>query len=89
MDEAARRQAALGDTLMGSPPVMVELAEYLVESILAAAWALFAKNGTDVVTLSGDDRPKRHWTSEDRGDRGWLPWSGRLDAGIWISWHQP
>ena len=45
VDEAARRQAALGDTLMGSPPVMVELAEYLVESIPAAAWALSLRTG--------------------------------------------
>ena len=50
VDEAARRQAAKGDTLMGPAPIMVELAEYLVELIPFAAWALFAKNGADMTT---------------------------------------
>ena len=45
---AAAAQRARGD-LMGAPgPVMVELAERMVDMIPFAAWALFAKNGGDV-----------------------------------------
>ena len=37
VDEAARAQAKKGDTLMGPAPVMVELAECLVDLVPAAA----------------------------------------------------
>ncbi|WP_431302156.1 aminotransferase class III-fold pyridoxal phosphate-dependent enzyme [Sediminicoccus sp. BL-A-41-H5] len=46
----ARRQAELGDCLNGPGPVLVELAERLVERIPAADWAMFMKNGTDATT---------------------------------------
>jgi glutamate-1-semialdehyde 2,1-aminomutase len=52
VDEAARKQAELGDTLMGASPVMVDLAEYLVELVPAADWAFFAKNGADMTTYA-------------------------------------
>jgi glutamate-1-semialdehyde 2,1-aminomutase len=52
VDEAARKQAELGDTLMGASPVMVDLAEYMVELIPAADWVYFAKNGADAVTYA-------------------------------------
>src|SRR3954453_13374087 len=50
VDEAARRQAALGDTMNGPAPGLVALAELLVETIPAAGWCLFAKNGPDATT---------------------------------------
>ncbi|WP_249731930.1 aminotransferase class III-fold pyridoxal phosphate-dependent enzyme [Roseococcus sp. SDR] len=50
VEAAARRQAALGDCLNGPGPVLVELAERLVERIPAADWAMFMKNGTDATT---------------------------------------
>lgn len=50
VDAAARRQAELGDTLNGPGPVLVELAERLVDRIQAADWAMFQKNGTDATT---------------------------------------
>ncbi len=50
VEEAARRQAAAGDCLNGPAPVMVELAERLVDLTPWAGWALFAKNGSDVCT---------------------------------------
>src|SRR5947199_8239674 len=50
VDEAARRQAALGDTMNGPAPVLVDLAERLVEMIPHADWCLFAKNGADATT---------------------------------------
>lgn len=50
VDAAARRQADLGDTLNGPAPVLVELAERLVDRIPAADWAMLQKNGTDATT---------------------------------------
>src|SRR3954452_18028107 len=50
VDQAARRQAELGDTMNGPAPVLVDLAELLVETIPHADWCLFAKNGADATT---------------------------------------
>lgn len=52
VEAAAARQAAEGDCLNGPAPVLVELAELLVERIPAADWAMFQKNGTDATTAS-------------------------------------
>ena len=51
VEEAARKQAALGDCQNGPGPVMVDLAELLVETVQHADWAIFAKNGTDATTI--------------------------------------
>jgi glutamate-1-semialdehyde 2,1-aminomutase len=50
VEEAARRQAALGDAMNGPAPVLVELAETLVGMVPHADWCLFQKNGTDATT---------------------------------------
>lgn len=50
VDEAAARQAALGDCLNGPAEAMVELAERLVARVPHADWAMFQKNGTDATT---------------------------------------
>src|SRR3954447_374550 len=50
VEEAARRQAALGDCMNGPAPVLVQLAELLVETVAHADWCLFAKNGADATT---------------------------------------
>src|SRR4029077_286949 len=52
VEEAAPRQHAMVDCGPGAAPVMVDLAEKLVPMIDDGAWALFAKNGADVTTLS-------------------------------------
>lgn len=52
IEAAAQRQRELGDTMSGPAPVMVELAEILVETISHADWALFAKNGADVISAA-------------------------------------
>lgn len=52
VDDAAARQAALGDTLSGPSPRMVELAELLTSTIGHADWAMFAKNGTDATSIA-------------------------------------
>jgi glutamate-1-semialdehyde 2,1-aminomutase len=50
VEEAAAGQAARGDCLNGPGPVMVELAELLVDTVPSADWAMFSKNGTDATT---------------------------------------
>ncbi|GAA0444668.1 glutamate-1-semialdehyde 2,1-aminomutase [Acrocarpospora corrugata] len=50
VEAAAAAQQARGDCLNGPGPIMVELAELLVETIPAADWAMFSKNGTDATT---------------------------------------
>jgi glutamate-1-semialdehyde 2,1-aminomutase len=50
VEGAAARQAALGSCFNGPAPVFVELAERLVSLSPWAAWAVFAKNGSDVCT---------------------------------------
>lgn len=52
VDEAYRKQIGLADTCTLASPVMVDLAEYLVDMIPAADWAYFAKNGADVTNLA-------------------------------------
>jgi len=52
VEQAAARQRALADTMNLPGSVLVELAERLVEVTPDAAWAVFAKNGSDVCTWS-------------------------------------
>ena len=47
---AVHAQMELGDCLDGPGPVLVELAETLVDLITDADWILFGKNGTDATT---------------------------------------
>lgn len=50
VDAAAAAQKQRFDTANGPGPVMVELAELLVDTIPSADWAMFSKNGTDATT---------------------------------------
>jgi len=50
VEEAVRAQAELADCQNGPGPVLVELAELLVDTVQHADWAMFAKNGTDATT---------------------------------------
>ena len=51
VEEAVRRQMALGDCTTGPSAVMVELAEKLIENGRHADWSLFCKNGSDATTM--------------------------------------
>jgi glutamate-1-semialdehyde 2,1-aminomutase len=51
VEEAVAAQAALGDCQNGPGPVMVDLAELLVQTVGHADWAMLAKNGTDATTM--------------------------------------
>ncbi len=61
---AAAAQAAQGDCMNGSAPVLVELAELVTELVPHADWCIFAKNGTDAtmarLALDAADRGFRH-----------------------------
>ncbi len=50
VEAAAREQAAQGDCMNGPAPVLVDLAEAVVEMIAHADWCIFAKNGSDATT---------------------------------------
>ncbi|GAA1274983.1 aminotransferase class III-fold pyridoxal phosphate-dependent enzyme [Sphaerisporangium rubeum] len=50
VEAAAAAQRADGDCLNGPGPVMVELAELMVDMIPSADWVMFSKNGTDATT---------------------------------------
>ena len=52
VDEAAKSQYGLGNTVSLASPVMVDLATTLVEMVDAAEWALFGKNGGDSTNLA-------------------------------------
>lgn len=52
VDEAAARQQEKGNCVTLPAPVMVDLAEYLVELMPVADWAFFAKNGNDVTSFA-------------------------------------
>jgi len=52
IDEAVRQQYEKGNTVCLASPVMVELAETLVDMVTIADWALFAKNGGDATNLA-------------------------------------
>ncbi|SFQ16157.1 glutamate-1-semialdehyde 2,1-aminomutase [Variovorax sp. PDC80] len=51
VNEAARKQQALGDCLDGPTARFVELAERFVARSAHADWVLFQKNGTDATTV--------------------------------------
>ncbi len=52
VEAAALAQMALGDTMTGPSPLLVDLAEALVAMVTHADWALFCKNGTDATTMA-------------------------------------
>jgi glutamate-1-semialdehyde 2,1-aminomutase len=86
VDEAARRQAELGDTMNGPAPVLVDVAELVVETVPHADWCLFAKNGADATTTcvttarAGTGRRK---VLVARGSyHGAVPWCSPSLAGV-------
>lgn len=52
VDEAYQAQMNNADTCTLASPIMVELAEHLVELIPMADWATFAKNGADATNMA-------------------------------------
>jgi glutamate-1-semialdehyde 2,1-aminomutase len=52
VDEAMIKQLHEGNTMTAPAPVMVDLAEYLVDLVPVADWAFFAKNGGDMTNFA-------------------------------------
>jgi glutamate-1-semialdehyde 2,1-aminomutase len=85
VEAAARAQAAVGDTLTGPSPLMVELAETLVEMVDHADWAMFCKNGTDATTMAMSsaraETGKRIVLVAKGAYHGAAPWCTPIPAG--------
>lgn len=52
VEEAVAAQAKLANCTTNPPPIMIDLAELLVDTIDMADWAFFAKNGGDTTTFA-------------------------------------
>jgi len=78
VDEAFQAQMALADTCTLASPIMVELAEFLVDLIPFADWAYFAKNGADAtnmaVLIARAATGRRKVIAIDSGYHGASPW---------------
>jgi len=85
VEAAAARQAADGDCLNGPAPVLVELAERLVDRIPHADWAMFQKNGTDAtttcVTIARAATGRRTVLVASGSYHGAAPWCTPVPAG--------
>ena len=86
VEEAARRQAELGDCMNGPGPVLVDLAERLVATIPHADWCLLAKNGTDAttacVTIARAGTGRRKVLVARGSYHGAVPWCSPSIAGV-------
>ncbi|MFN3281200.1 MAG: aminotransferase class III-fold pyridoxal phosphate-dependent enzyme [Tabrizicola sp.] len=86
VEAAARRQAALGDTLNGPAPVLVDLAELMVAMIPHAAWCMFEKNGGDAttaaVTIARAGTGRRKLLVARGSYHGAVPWCSPSLAGV-------
>jgi len=86
VEAAARRQAALGDTLNGPAPVLVDLAELMVAMIPHASWCMFEKNGGDAttaaVTIARAGTGRRKLLVARGSYHGAVPWCSPSLAGV-------
>ena len=81
IDKAAQKQYSLGNTVSVASPVMIELAETLVDTVEIAEWALFGKNGGDstqlAVMISRQETGKNKVLKIDGGYHGANGWMQR------------
>ncbi|MEU6262849.1 aminotransferase class III-fold pyridoxal phosphate-dependent enzyme [Saccharopolyspora shandongensis] len=79
-------QLERGDCLDGTSPVAVEYAELLVDTVPAADWAMFCKNGTDAtttcVTIARAAAGKRKILVANGAYHGAAPWCALRGAGV-------
>ncbi|MEM9174380.1 MAG: aminotransferase class III-fold pyridoxal phosphate-dependent enzyme [Myxococcota bacterium] len=78
IEAAAARQLASGNTVSLASPVMVELAERVVDRVKGIDWALFGKNGADAtalaVMIARAATGRRYIVKIDGGYHGAVPW---------------
>ncbi|TMV54132.1 aminotransferase class III-fold pyridoxal phosphate-dependent enzyme, partial [Thioclava sp. BHET1] len=83
---AVARQQALGDTLTGPGPVMVELAEAMTQMVSHADWAMFCKNGGDATMMAlmtaRAYRGKRKVLVARHAYHGAMPWNSPKMGGV-------
>jgi glutamate-1-semialdehyde 2,1-aminomutase len=86
VEEAAARQRLEGDGLNGPTPLLVDLAELMVETVPHADWALFSKNGTDAttacVTIARAGTGRRKILVARGAYHGAIPWCSPSVAGV-------
>ena len=86
VEDAARAQAGRGDCMNGPAPVLVELAELVVEMVPHADWCIFAKNGTDAttscVTIARAETGRRKVLVAEGAYHGAVPWCSPSVAGV-------
>ena len=86
VDAAAREQDARGDCMNGPAPVLVELAELLVDLVPHADWCQFGKNGTDAttacVTIARAGTGRRKVLVAAGAYHGAAPWCSPSVAGV-------
>lgn len=86
VQHAVQRQLEQGDCLNGAAPVMVELAELLVDTIAHADWALLAKNGTDAttacLTIARAATGRRKVLMAHGAYHGAVPWCTPVNVGV-------
>jgi glutamate-1-semialdehyde 2,1-aminomutase len=84
--EAVRKQSELGDCLNGPGPILVELAELLVDMIPHADWCVLAKNGGDAttacVTIARAGTGRRKILVANGSYHGAVPWCSPSLAGV-------
>ncbi len=86
VEAAVRAQLDVGDLLDGPSPVMVDLAELLVELVPHADWAMLAKNGTDATTacvsIARASTGRRKVLLATGAYHGALPWCTPRPGGV-------
>lgn len=86
VEAAAREQALQGDCMNGPGPVLVDLAELMVEMVPHADWCLFGKNGTDAttscVTIARAGTGRRKVLVARGAYHGAVPWCSPSVAGV-------
>ncbi len=92
VDAAYRQQMASTDTCSLASPVMVELAEFMVDLLPLADWVTFAKNGADAtnmaVLIARAATGRNRIIAIEGGYHGASPWmQGRERSGITDSDH--
>jgi glutamate-1-semialdehyde 2,1-aminomutase len=86
VEAAVQAQMAEGDCMNGPAPVLVELAELLVDMIPHADWCIFGKNGTDAttacVTIARAETGRRKVLVARGAYHGAVPWCSPSVAGV-------
>ncbi len=86
VEAAVRAQAGQGDCMNGPGPVLVDLAETLVDMVPHADWCLFGKNGTDAttscVTIARAATGRRKVLLARGAYHGAVPWCSPSLAGV-------